>query len=278
MKGRSLSLLLALTTGAVASLMVYLYVNRIETRTVQGQRTRPVLVASRFLPAGATGEQILEAGAFRVEDTPVRYLAPGALASPDQLEGIVLADDVQSGEALTSQRFEASQQEAFLSNFPKGTEALSLPLEHVRGIAGHLAPGDRINAYATSADWTHLLQGDAFRKAFSSLDIEKAMSGDASQLGPAVNRLLKSTRMPATLGAFTPKVGVTMLLIEGIPVVEVREVPAVGGNTGEAATSDRTMTIAVTPEQAALLVHSQERSKLWFTLARPDDVKETETP
>jgi Flp pilus assembly protein CpaB len=275
MRGRSLSLLLALTTGAVASLMVYMYVTGVETRTVQGQRTRPVLVASRFLPAGATGEQILEAGAFKVEETPVRYLAPGALTSPSQLEGVVLADDVQSGEPLTSQRFEASQQEAFLSNFPEGTEALSLPLETVRGIAGHLAAGDRINAYATAADWTHLVQGDAFRDVLSSVNIEKALNGDTSGLAPAVSRFLRSTRMPATLGAFTPKAGVTMLLVESIPVVEVLEAPAVGGSSDDA--SGRSMTIAVTPEQAALLVHSQERSKLWFTLARPDDVKETES-
>ncbi|MQB01791.1 MAG: hypothetical protein GEU78_16170 [Actinobacteria bacterium] len=278
MRGRSLSLLLALTTGAVASLMVYMYVTGVETRTVQGQRTRPALVASRFLPAGSTGEQILGAGAFRVEQTPVRYLAPGALSSPDQLDGIVLADDVQSGEPLTTQRFEASQQEAFLSNFPEGTEALALPLEHVRGIAGHLAAGDRINAYATASDWTHLLEGDAFRSAFSSLDIEKALSGDTSNLAPTVNRLLKATKMPATLGAFTPKGSVTMLLIESIPVVEVSAPPAASSSGGEAAGSGRTMTIAVTPEQAALLVHSQESSKLWFTLARPDDLKETETP
>jgi Flp pilus assembly protein CpaB len=277
MRGRSLSLLLALTTGAIASLFVYMYVTGVETRTVQGQRTQPALVASRFLPAGATGAQILEAGAFRVEDTPVRYLAPGTLTSPDQLKDVVLADDVQSGEPLTSQRFEASQQEAFLSNFPEGTEALSLPLDTVRGIAGHLAAGDRINAYATAADWTHLVQGDAFREALSSVDIEKALSGDTSDLAPAVNRFLRSTRMPATLGAFTPKVGVTMLLIEGIPVVEILDQPA-GAPTSESAGSGRMMTIAVTPEQAALLVHSQERSKLWFTLARPDDVKETETP
>jgi Flp pilus assembly protein CpaB len=275
MRGRSLSLLLALTTGAIASLMVYMYVTGVETRTVKGQRTRPVLVASRFLPAGSTGDQVLEAGAFRVEETPVRYLAPGALTSPDQLEGVVLADDVQSGEPLTTQRFEASQQEAFLSNFPEGTEALSLPLEHVRGIGGHLAAGDRINAYATAKDWTHLLGGDAFRKFFSSLDIEKALSGDASQLGPELNRLLKATKMPATLGAFTPKEGVTMLLIEGISVVEVVD-PVADGSQSASAESGRTMTIAVTPEQAALLVHSQERSKLWFTLARPDDVKEAE--
>jgi Flp pilus assembly protein CpaB len=276
MRGRSLSLLLALTTGAVASLMVYMYVTGVETRTVQGQQTRPVLVASRFLPAGSTGEQILEAGAFRVEKTPVRYLAPGALTSPDQLEDIVLADDVQSGEPLTTQRFEASQQEAFLSNFPEGTEALALPLERVRGIGGHLAAGDRINAYATATDWTHLLQGDAFRQFSNSLDITKVLNGNTSELGPAVNRLLKSTRMPATLGAFTPKVGVTMLLLEGIPVVEVIAPVAGAGSAG--ANTGGTMTIAVTPEQAALLVHSQEKSKLWFTLARPDDVKETETP
>jgi len=276
MRGKPLSLLLALTTGAVAALMVYMYVTGIEKRTVEGQQTRPALVASRFLPAGATGEQILEASAFRVEERPVKYLAPGTLRSPDELQGIVLADDVQTGELLTVQRFEASQQEAFLSNFPEGTEALALPLDHVRGISGHLAPGDRINAYATTANWTHLVQGAAFRRALSSIDVGKVVNGDASNLGPAVNRFLRSTRMPASIGAFTPNVGVTMLLIENIPVVEVASLPveAVGSGSDSA---NRTMTIAVTPEQAALLVHSQERAKLWFTLTRPDDDKETET-
>jgi Flp pilus assembly protein CpaB len=235
MRSRIMTLALAVATGAVAVALVYVYVQRLEEDTTEGLKTRPVLYATRALPAGATGAEIIDGRGFELQDVPARYAAPGALSSPDQLANLVLSEDVAAGEQLSSQRFEASVQDAFASEFPKGTEALSLPVENVRGVAGHVAAGDKLNAYVTA---------------------------DA---GNAAGEFLAASGIPSSAPIFSLKdSGVTLELIEKIPVVEVQ--PAPEGSAGAS-----NMVLAVSPKEAALLIHSQEKAALWFTLVTEDD-------
>ncbi|MFN2491023.1 MAG: Flp pilus assembly protein CpaB [Actinomycetota bacterium] len=230
MKNRLVTLALAVVTGAIAVTLVYMYVNRVEDTSTQGLKTRAVLVATRFLPSGTSGSEILGARAFETRNVPERYIAPGAFSSPEQLSELTLADDVAAGEQLSSQRFGASEQDAFLSQFPEGTEALALPLDYVRGVAGHLEAGDEINAFVTA------------------------------EAEDAAGRALRGAGVPSSAGVFSPgESGVTLLLLKRVPLIEVQPSPDGGSTAG-------TMTLAVTPKEAALLVHSQEKAKLWFSL------------
>ncbi len=146
------TLVLAVVVGGLAASVVYVYVQRLEETSTEGQKLRSVLVASQSLAAGTSGADIAGNGGYEVSEIPGRYAEPGALNSPADLEGRVLADDIVAGEQLTSQRFEASEQDAFAAQFPPGTQALSLPVEHVRGVAGHVAAGDRLSAFSTTSN------------------------------------------------------------------------------------------------------------------------------
>ena len=236
MRNRLMTLVVALATGAVAVTIVYMYVNRVEESSTQGLQTRPVLVATRFLPAGTAGSDILAARAFEVRDVPIRYISPGAFGSSEQIASLTLADDIAAGEQLSAQRFRSTQQGAFLSQLPKGTEALSLPLEPVRGVSGRLQPGDEINAFVT-AEARH-----------------------------AAGRALGRSGVVSSARVFSPKEsGVTILLLSQIPVIDVQQSPD--------GTQPGTVTVAVTSREAALLVHSQENAKLWFSLVAHDGGK-----
>lgn len=244
MRSRLLTLMLALVIGGIAVITVATYVDRVENESLEGQETVAVLVATRSLPPGMTGEEIIEAGAFSTEHVPQRYVLPGALTSPEELKG-TLADSIAAGEQITTQRFESSKPDAFMSDFPEGTEALTLPTDWVRGVAGHVVPGDYVNAYVT-------------------VEGQKGTS-----------RFLRRAGIPSTVGVFDPKEGATVLLVGQIPVREVRTaLDPEDPQTARDGTGQITsyMTLAVTPRESALLIYAQERGNIWFTRIASEDV------
>src|ERR687891_1658489 len=153
MRSRLLTMTLALAIGAVATVLVYTYVQRVEQRSNEGLRTREVLVAARSFPAGTTGADILASRGVETKEVPIKYVSPGALSTQEQLAapGLTLANDLQAGEQLTGVRFQESASQAFLTQFPEGTQALSLPFDYVRGVSGHVQAGDSVNAYVTGS-------------------------------------------------------------------------------------------------------------------------------
>ncbi|MDP9223558.1 MAG: Flp pilus assembly protein CpaB [Actinomycetota bacterium] len=229
MRSRLLAMLVALVMGAVAVTLVYLYVNRVKTTVTQGQQTRAVLVAARSLPSGTSGTDILGGHAYEVRTIPVKYAEPGAFSTPDQLNGLTLASDLTAGEQLTSQSFRATAADAFLSQFPKGTEALSLPLDFVTGVSGRIGPGDMLDAYVTTSG--------------------KVNSHNVS-----------------SVGVFGKAGGQTVLLIHDLPVVEVPGAVAAAPGVPASSAAAVTMTVAASPQQAAVLIQAQTSGKLWFAL------------
>jgi len=236
MKGRTLTLAVALAMAGVAVASVYVYVGRVEEKTFQGLQTREVLVATRFLATGSTGIAILEASAFEMRKVPLKFAAPGALDAPKDIAGLTLVDDVTAGEQLTASRFASPEQNVFLSDLPNETEALSLPLEFVQGVSGHLQAGDRINIYVTA-------EGKK-----------------------ALNKILPQTSIPSSVRVFDAEEGLTLRLLTSVLVVEVPIVATAEG----AAPAQSTITLAVTATEAAQLIHAQQMAKIWFTLAKSE--------
>lgn len=252
LKSRSLILTIAVTAGLLGAMLVYLYVQRVETNTAAGAATRPVLVATRFLPAGSPGEAILEANAFEIRDVPARYVAPGAFSSPDELSGLILNDDVPGGEQLTATRFSDTETKVFFADFPRGTEALALPLDYIPGVAGRVQPGDKLDAFVTVANQ---------RARRGQIDISGGINDEGfSATASFEDRFANGV---SSNKVFDGQGGETFLLLREVQVMEVLVGDAAGGNPGS-------MILAVRPDQAAMLIHAQSTAKLWFTLVPPE--------
>lgn len=254
LKSRSLVLTIAVTAGLLGAMLVYLYVQRVETNTTAGAAPRPVLVATRFLPAGSPGEAILQANAFELREMPARYVAPGAFSSADELTGLILKEDVAGGEQLTSTRFSDTQTKVFFSDFPKGTEALSLPLDYVAGVSGRIQPGDELDAFVT-------VSGQRSNKK-ASVNIKGGFTDDSVDLTVGLEEHLRNEGISSNT-VFEGMGGETFLMLRRLKVMEVLTGDASGGNPG-------TMIVAVRPNEAALLIHAQATAKLWFTLVPPE--------
>jgi pilus assembly protein CpaB len=245
-------MVVALSVGAIGAMLTYVYVQRIERTTIEGVAPRPVLVATRFLPAGSTGEGIVSAGAYELRQVPAQYVAPGAFSSVDQLAGLVLTDDIAGGEQLAEGRFSGSEAEVFFADFPRGTEALALPLEYVSGVSGKIKPGDKVNAFVTVG---------AQRQSRARIDISGGISEDNVDIDVALEE--GSITGVTSSKVFAGQGGETFLLLRDVQVMEVL--------TGEAAAGNApSMVLAVDPQEAALLVHAHQTARLWFTLVPQD--------
>jgi Flp pilus assembly protein CpaB len=183
MRSRMVTLMLAVLTGAVAVAIVYLYVQRVEDESARGLEVREVLVAGQGIPAGTRWDEIFASGLTRTENIPEKYVVSGALGSASDLPArSVLAREVVAGEQLTSQAFAANQQTAFGYQFEAGTQALSLPVERVRAVAGHVAPGSRLNAFESTD------QGGTkpIARRIEVVEIQPAAEGDPAGLDEMV--------------------------------------------------------------------------------------------
>jgi Flp pilus assembly protein CpaB len=261
MRGKTLTLLLALSVAAVAAVSVYMYVGKVEQRSTDGLKTVPVLVATQSFPTGTTGKEMIDAEGVETQAIPQRYALPGAFGFPEDLVGLTLTDNVAAGEQIIAERFASAEQNAFLSDFPEGTEALALSSDWVKGVAGHLSAGDTLNAYVTmnGGGAKDAKVTGSYNAATGDFKIEVAENG-------AENGTVSSRKV---FGSDSE----TFLLLRGLPIQEVQS-PFTGDEDGAIAPSSggsTTLIVAVTPKQAALLIQAAENHKLWFTLV-PQEV------
>lgn len=136
-----LLLLLGLVVGLGATLGLREYLAALEVRASRPEMIG-IVVAAADLPRGVTVEPHMLGSA----EVPVAFAPPGVLTSADQAIGLVLLTDVVAGEPLSSSRLARGGPVAAL--VPDGLRAIAVT---VALPAGTLAPGDRVDLFATYA-------------------------------------------------------------------------------------------------------------------------------
>lgn len=107
-----------------------------------GASTAPVVVAAVDIPAGTT----LTESDLRIIDFPIELIPETASTDPSLIAGEVVTAGILPGEVITSARLLGQRPEA-----GRGRVAAPVRLADA-GVAGLLAPGDRVDIIAASAD------------------------------------------------------------------------------------------------------------------------------
>jgi len=113
--------------------------------------TQPVVVAARDLGFGAT----LDKASLRVVDWPATSVPPGSFASladliPPGAEPRVALRTIAPGEPVLEGRVSGAGGRASLSTqIASGMRALTIPVNVVKGVAGFVLPGDRVDVMLT---------------------------------------------------------------------------------------------------------------------------------
>ncbi len=111
--------------------------------------TRPVVIASRDIPEGAT----IDRNAVSAAQWPIQAVPVGAFSSVDSVAGRVTRVAVYNGEALVPGRLAPSGAGSGLEvKIPPGQRAMAVRINDVAGISGLLQPNSRVDVLVTIRD------------------------------------------------------------------------------------------------------------------------------
>jgi len=145
-------LLVALLMGGVAVSLVNSMLK--DTRVATTDRmvtTTPVVVAASDLDIGTRLSEMT----VRVVDWPKESAPEGIFTTVDALmgeEAPVIVKEVRKGEAILPYKLAGAGARAGLTTkIPKNMRAIAIPVNEVRGVAGFVLPGDRVDVLLTAA-------------------------------------------------------------------------------------------------------------------------------
>lgn len=112
-----------------------------------------VVVATRDLTAGTSGDDVVREKLVLTKAVPANQIARGAITSLAQLAGQSLARDVAQNAQIVSGDLRTVAGDTTVSNLavPAGQQAITISLPAAAGLSGVAAPGDTVNIYANVA-------------------------------------------------------------------------------------------------------------------------------
>lgn len=136
---------IAVALALVAGLLTVFYVTNYKREVRSAEADVTVYVASQDIPAGTSGEEVMSGGYLTKQEVAKRSVTPGAISTPEQLEGRLAAAPVYAGEQVTTRRFTTEQQKGVRAQLTGNKRALELPGTKQQLLAGTLQDGDHVD-------------------------------------------------------------------------------------------------------------------------------------
>jgi pilus assembly protein CpaB len=142
-------LLLAVASGTLAGFSVMRYLRERPTALIipdSRERTEPVMVAARDVGLG----EILREGDLKVVDWPAGAIPVGYAASSNEVVGRGVLDNIRTNEPILDSKLASLTEGGGLPPLiPQGMRALSVRVNEVIGVAGHVIPKTRVDVILT---------------------------------------------------------------------------------------------------------------------------------
>ncbi|HEY1655646.1 MAG TPA: Flp pilus assembly protein CpaB [Candidatus Tumulicola sp.] len=141
MNTRRTTLLIAVILAIGTGWLTYSYVSSLRSA---GGKPSQVLIAAVDIPAR---EAITDA-MFRVETRPASALQPDAISDPAKAVGNLALVTIPAGSQITASQVGSNAALALPVRLQPGMRAVSIPIDQVKGVAGLIQPGDRVDVIA----------------------------------------------------------------------------------------------------------------------------------
>ena len=243
MRSRLIIIIFAVVLGVVAALVTARYLSAEQARIAQGAQLVTVLVAQQELPTGMTSEALLSKGYLKQREIPRQYVSASAVSSRAQLDGKVVAVPISRDQQITDAMFKYAADVGLASSTPTGYVAVAIPTNAATGVGGLLKPGDSVAVLGTFEPG-----GKGVETAVTKLILPKVKV-------LAVGQSLDS----ASADAAATKTSSGGALAGGGQSANQNVIP--------------TVTLALTPAEAEILVFAQEEGKIWLALFSPTDLQ-----
>ncbi|HMQ27113.1 MAG TPA: Flp pilus assembly protein CpaB [Acidimicrobiales bacterium] len=145
-------LIAAIAVGALAAFMIFNYVGGVEDKANEGAERVDVFVVRKDIPKGLPGEQARDEGYIVQDKIPREFLPASAIQSLDQIDGRVALNNLAANQVLVDGMFvdPAQAQIGFSARIPESQVAVTVSIDEVRGVAGLLVPGDKVDLLVAS--------------------------------------------------------------------------------------------------------------------------------
>ncbi len=266
MRRKLVMIVAALLCGALGTTLLVRFVQGAESRATEGQQQVDVFVVAGDIPAGTTGDAMIEQGLVLTTQVPLKVRPPGSVVSASQILGKVAETDLFVGEQLVVERF--VDPNAFDTNpstvqAPEGFVELTVSMVPSRVMGGFIAPGDTVGIFASFG-------------ASETEESESIVNGQAVNLPDEVSSG-SAVSVPDTTSILIHKVLVTEIQVEEIPVQrDLSEVGAGAEQPRLAPSGNLLVTLALTTPEAERLIFAIEYGSLYMA-QEPEDAPETGT-
>jgi pilus assembly protein CpaB len=144
---RTLIVIVAVVIGAIASFALFQYTNGAEDRAYGKARRVTVLVVKKDIPKSFLGADAVQQGYVGEALIPQEFRPATALTTTAGLEALVAKGDLSAGQVVVDGMF-VTPDTAYSTNaerLQEGMVAITISVDQVRGVAGLIVPGDRVN-------------------------------------------------------------------------------------------------------------------------------------
>lgn len=164
---RTVILIVAIVIGLVAAGALYQYVSNIEDEAYDNARLVQVFQIQEDIPKGTPGESAVSDELIQSNGIPAEFRPARAVTDLTTIQGKVALFDISAGQVLVEDMFVDPKiaQVTFSERIPAGQVAITVSVDEIRGVAGLLVPGDRVNVIVDDP-----LNGDK-RLLFQNLNI-----------------------------------------------------------------------------------------------------------
>jgi Flp pilus assembly protein CpaB len=145
------NLLIALGLAVVAAILVSVYVTQYKHHVQNGQSTSQVYVASRDIPTGTAGTDLVDGKYIRKESVENRNLVPGWISKTSQIEDSYVTAPIYQGEQLTLRQFGQAGAQGARGQITGGQRAIEIEADPPQVMSGTLESGDHVDIVANWA-------------------------------------------------------------------------------------------------------------------------------
>jgi pilus assembly protein CpaB len=146
MSGNKVALVLSLLCALVASFLVYRTLRQKSAPQVVEPPKVAVVYAKKPIPArsAVTAEQL------ELRQIPVAMANPNAIRELQAAVGLIARSSILQGEAVLKERLlQKGQPYSLALLIPQGMRAITVAIDEIKGVAGFLKPGERVDVIGT---------------------------------------------------------------------------------------------------------------------------------
>ena len=145
---RARNLFAAIGLAVLAALLVGFYVTNYKRSVQHSQQHVSVWVASKDIPEGTSGTDVISGGYLRQEQVLRQSVVPGAISSDTQIERLVAAQPTYAGEQVSLTRFSDVAVQGIRGVLRGPLRAVQVSGDADQTLAGTLRTGDHIDIVA----------------------------------------------------------------------------------------------------------------------------------